>query len=77
FVPLENWLESMYEQLDKTRDADFIKIIYRDLIKGNSQFAQNLRNKNFFDENVLFVEGENSHEQSRRERNMQYYSRLF
>lgn len=66
FVPLENWLENMYEQLDKTRDADFIKIIYRDLIKGNSPFAQNLRNKNFFDENVLFVEGENSHELKRK-----------
>lgn len=66
FVPLDNWLESVYEQLDKTKDSAFIKTIYKDLIKGNSRFAQNLRNRNFFNENVVLIEGENCCELKRR-----------
>ena len=66
FVPFDNWLETMYEPLDKTKDSDFITTIHRDLIKGNSRFAQNIRNKNFFAENVILVEGENSRELKRK-----------
>ena len=66
FVPFDNWLETMYEQLDKTKDSDFIKSIRKDLIKGNSRFATNIRSKNFFDEHVILVEGENSCELERK-----------
>lgn len=59
FSPLDNWLELMYEQLDKTQDADFIRTIRDDLIRGNSRFALNVRNKNFFDEQVILVDGNN------------------
>lgn len=66
FVPFENWLENMYEQLDKIKDADFIKTIHKNLVKGNSRFAQNIKNPNFFNENVILVDGENSRELKRK-----------
>lgn len=66
FVPFDNWLETMYEPLDRAKDSDFIATIHRDLIKGNSRFAKNIRNKNFFAENVILVEGENSRELKRK-----------
>lgn len=62
FVPFDNWLETMYEPLDKSKDSDFIRTIHRDLIKGNSRFATNIKSKNFFDANVILVEGKNSRE---------------
>jgi HD superfamily phosphohydrolase len=60
FVPFDNWLESIYEQIDRTVDYDFIKTIHHDLIKGTSRFSKNIKNKNFFAENVILIEGENS-----------------
>ena len=62
FVPFNNWLERMYEQIDKTKDADFLKTVYKNLIKGNSRFATNIRNPHFFDENVILAEGQNAFE---------------
>lgn len=60
FSPLDNWLELMYEQLDKTKDANFIRTIHDDLICGNSRFALNVRNKKFFEQNVIFADGKQS-----------------
>ena len=60
FVPFDNWLETMYEQVDKSEDSDFLKTVYKNLIKGNSRFATNVRNPNLFDENVILVEGNNA-----------------
>ena len=66
FSPLNNWLENISEQLDKTKDADFIKYIHKHLVKGSSRFATNIKNKDFFDEQVAIVEGENSFELKRK-----------
>ena len=66
FVPFDHWLERMYEQVDKTKDADFLRTVYKNIIKGNSRFATNIRNPNFFDENVIFAEGKNAFELERR-----------
>lgn len=60
FVPFSNWLNLMHARLDASKDAEFIKSIRRNIIEGNSRFAKNLRDKNFFNENVILIEGENS-----------------
>lgn len=59
FVPFSNWINLMHARLDKVKDIDFIKSIQKDLIRGDSRFAKNLRNPNFFNENVTLIEGEN------------------
>ena len=61
FVPFSNWLNLMHARLDPSNDSEFIKFIKTELIKGNSRFSRNLRNKNFFNENVVVVEGENAY----------------
>lgn len=60
FVPFENWLNLMAAQLDRKKDADFIQFISKELIHGTSRFAQNLRTKDFFDKNVIIVQGDST-----------------
>lgn len=60
FVPFSNWLNLMHARLDASKDAEFIKSIRRNIIEGNGRFAKNLKDKNFFNENVILVEGENA-----------------
>lgn len=62
FVPFSNWLNFVHSQLDRSKDAEFIKSIKKDIIKGNSRFAKNLKDKDFFDNNVILIEGEASTE---------------
>ena len=62
FSPFDNWLETMYEQLDKVKDAEFISIIHKTLIKGTTRFSTNIKNRNFFNKNIIICEGEHASE---------------
>ncbi len=62
FVPFDNFLELMYEMLDKSKDSDFINLIHKDIINGNSRFATNVRTKNFFEQQVSTFKVEDSNE---------------